>query len=94
MYKCGACGGIIEELGEMAVASGGCVCAQEKSEESAQAGRQKMTLQEQFEKEYYERPCSPYMESENSEQWARVLAWQEGYSEWLETLLQSGQEKI
>jgi DNA-directed RNA polymerase subunit RPC12/RpoP len=35
MYTCGACGGIIEELGEMAVSSGGCICAQKKAEESA-----------------------------------------------------------
>jgi hypothetical protein len=40
MYTCGACGGIIEELGEMAVSSGGCICAQEKSEESANSLQQ------------------------------------------------------
>ena len=49
-----------------------------------------MTLVEQFEKYRNEmRPCEPYSESENPEQWARVLAWQEGYSEWLETKLQT-----
>lgn len=35
MYTCDACGGIVKELGEMAVTSGGCVCAQNKAEESA-----------------------------------------------------------
>ena len=40
MYTCGACGGIIEELGEMAVSSGGCVCAQKKAEESANSIQQ------------------------------------------------------
>jgi hypothetical protein len=40
MYTCGACGGIIEELGEMAVSSGGCVCAQKKAEESANSLQQ------------------------------------------------------
>ena len=40
MYKCGVCGGIIEELGEMAVTNGGCVCAQKKAEESANSLQQ------------------------------------------------------
>jgi hypothetical protein len=40
MYTCGACGGIIEELGEMAVSSGGCVCYQKKAEESANSLQQ------------------------------------------------------
>ena len=49
-----------------------------------------MTLVEQFEKYRNEiRPYEPYSESENPEQWVRVLAWQEGYTEWLETKLQN-----
>ena len=40
MYTCGACGGIVEELGEMAVSSGGCVCTQKKAEESANSLQQ------------------------------------------------------
>ena len=35
MYKCEECGGFIEELGEMALSDGGCICAQKKAEESA-----------------------------------------------------------
>jgi hypothetical protein len=40
MYTCNVCGGIIEELGEMAVTNGGCVCAQKKAEESANSLQQ------------------------------------------------------
>jgi septal ring factor EnvC (AmiA/AmiB activator) len=35
MYKCEECGGFIEELGEMVLSGGGCICAQKKAEESA-----------------------------------------------------------
>jgi len=49
-----------------------------------------MTLREQFEKHRnVMRPCEPYLESENPEQWVRVLKWQEEYSDWLEKQLQN-----
>jgi len=40
MYKCYECGGFVEELGDMAVSDGGCVCAQKKAEESANSLQQ------------------------------------------------------
>lgn len=40
MYKCDECGGFVEELGEMTVSDGGCVCAQKKAEESANSLQQ------------------------------------------------------
>lgn len=48
-----------------------------------------MTLQDQFEKEHFERPYAPYCESVNPEQWYKVLAWTEEYVEWLERKITS-----
>jgi hypothetical protein len=44
-----------------------------------------MSLKEQFEKEYYERPIEPSSENENPEQWCMVLQWTEDYVKWLES---------
>jgi hypothetical protein len=47
----------------------------------------------EFEKHINEtRPYEPYSESENPEQWAKVLVWQEGYTDWLERKLQESIE--
>jgi len=49
-----------------------------------------MTLREQFEKEYHKQPVEPYPESEDSEQWLKIVAWEEKYLTWLKNkLLQS-----
>lgn len=48
-----------------------------------------MTLIEQFEKEYFERPAEPYSDNENPQRWSEVLAWTEKYVTWLEEKLTS-----
>jgi len=48
-----------------------------------------MTLREQFEKETgLERPIEPYSCNENAEDWAKISAYEEEYSNWLEQRLE------
>jgi len=46
-----------------------------------------MNYQEQFEKKFYERPPEPPNNSENPEQFSRVLDWQCEYTDWLKEKL-------